>query len=82
MTRWTHVATWPDGDRDTDRVVLRDGLVVGRVHVVLMPYGPDKWSWAVQTHPASSGLADTLDEGLGMIRKLASDVLLTKPKRR
>lgn len=82
MTRWTHIATWPDSSRDTDRLVLRDGLVVGRVHIEKMSYGPDKWGWAVRTYPSSSGLADTLQEGLEMIRKLATDVFPAKPQRR
>lgn len=82
MTRWTHIATWPDSSRDTDRVVLRDGLVVGRVHLTITAHDGHKWCWAVHTHPASSGRAETLAEGLEMIRKRASDVFLTKPKRR
>lgn len=82
MPSWRHHPTWPDSNRDTDRTVTRDRLVVGRVHVVLMPYGPDKWGWSVQSIPASSGLADTLDEALAEIKARATGRLAGRPSYR
>lgn len=82
MPAWSHVPTWPDMDRDTDRLVLRDRIVVGRVHLTITAHDGEKWSWAVQTLPASHGYADTLAKALEQVRAGASDRFSTKPQRR
>lgn len=82
MTRWSHVPTWHDHKPDTDRTVLRDGYVVGRVHQTITAHDGDMWEWAVQTYPASSGKVGTLAEALDKVRAGASDRFATPPRRK
>ena len=68
MACWTHRSTWRDFS-PTDRVVLRDGVVVARIE--RYPHGPQKgrWSWAVQwITPENCGTAGTLAEALHVVR--------------
>lgn len=59
-----------------DWVVLRDGLVVGRVmrdDQQSSRLNRDQWSWSVVTMPARNGWSDTMAEALEKVRELASD---------
>ncbi|MFN4062321.1 MAG: hypothetical protein ACK4IA_16430 [Paracoccus hibiscisoli] len=74
MAAWTRKCTFePDQD---DWVVLRDGLVVGRVmrdEQQSSRLNRDQWSWSVVTMPARNGWSDTMAEALEKVRELASD---------
>ncbi|SCY61155.1 hypothetical protein [Paracoccus tibetensis] len=73
MTSWTRKRTF-DPDLE-DWVVLRDGLMVGRVYyddLRLSTSGAGIWEWSVITMPAHSGLASSLEEALEKVRELAT----------
>lgn len=63
--------------------MLWRGWTVGRVMEVAPGFHrAGDWSWAVQTYPASSGHADTLEEALERVREgvsFCTDGLPTVP---
>lgn len=65
-----------------DWVVLRDGLVVGRVMLDDQQsnrLGLDQWAWSVITMPSKNGYLDTMAEALEEVRIRASDEWGHKP---
>ncbi len=70
---WTRRLTWP-GERDDDWVVLRDGVIVGRVYQVTY-YNPmrEVWAWFKQTIPGRSGEAKTLEAALEAVRQAVGE---------
>lgn len=72
--RWTRKRTY--GEDREDWVVLRDGVVVGRVMLDEQqehPVGEGAWEWTVITMPALSGSAESMEEALEEVRRGASD---------
>lgn len=73
MTRWTRKRAFDDDD---DWIVLRDGLVVGRVfydNLEMANQGSTKWRWSVVTIPIQEGAAPTLEAALERVRELATN---------
>ncbi|SDG34238.1 hypothetical protein [Pelagibacterium luteolum] len=69
MPQFSHRPTWPDPEhKDTDRVVYRDGLDVGRVTYI--PNGKEKglWQWSTVWSGIDSGTAGSMSEALEKIR--------------
>lgn len=72
--RWTRKRTFEEDQEDW--VVLRDGLVVGRVMLdehQSSRAGKTKWLWSLLTMPARNGSAETMEEALEEIRSRATD---------
>lgn len=70
MPRFTHRPTWADDPehRDTDRVVYRDGLDIGRITYI--PDGKEKgrWQWSTVWSGIDSGAAESKEAALENIR--------------
>lgn len=80
MSRWARKPTFePDAD---DWVVLRDGLMVGRVMLDAQQtsrQGCPQWMWTVITMPARSGTVATLEVALEKVRQLSSHLWAHQP---
>ena len=79
-THWTRKITF-EADAN-DWVVLRDGLVVGRVMLddqQSSRLGCDQWAWSVITMPSKNGYSDSMPEALEEVRGRASDKWGHKP---
>ena len=65
----SHRATGlPGGNPETDRVVVCDGLTIGRVHQVEAGQQEGLWQWScLWIGTDTRGTASTLDEGLEAI---------------
>ncbi|MBF5078504.1 hypothetical protein F1642_04910 [Paracoccus sp. NBH48] len=77
---WTRKITF-EADAN-DWVVLRDGLVVGRVMLddqQSSRLGCDQWAWSVITMPSKNGYSDSMPEALEEVRARASDKWGHKP---
>ncbi|KJZ31397.1 hypothetical protein TW83_08965 [Paracoccus sp. S4493] len=77
---WTRKITF--GADANDWVVLRDGLVVGRVMLddqQSSRLGQDQWAWSVITMPSENGYPDSIEAALEEIRARASDKWGHKP---
>lgn len=72
MTRWTRKRAFePEYE---DWVILRDGLVVGRVFFDIAQSGArPKWRWSVITVPTRVGHAESLPLALAEVKAAASD---------
>ena len=68
--KFSHRATGlPGGNPETDRVVVCDGLTVGRVHQVDAGQQEGLWQWScLWVGNDTRGSALTLDEGLEAIK--------------
>ena len=71
MSGYTHRATWPNDPQEKknrDRVVIHNGLMLGRVQQI--DGGPQngRWDWATKWSGHLSGVADTLDEAVQLIK--------------
>ena len=71
---WTRRQTFPDAANDY--IVLRDGLIVGRVMLDEkqgINWSRTVWLWSTVTRPAQQGYADTLEAALEAVREHATD---------
>ena len=68
--KFSHRATGlPGGNPETDRVVVCDGLTIGRVHQVEAGQQEGLWQWScLWIGTDTRGTASTLDEGLEAIK--------------
>ena len=77
---WTRKVTFePELD---DWVVLRDGLVVGRVmrdDQQSSRQSRPQWAWSVVTMPSKNGWSDSMEAALEEVRARASDKWGHKP---
>ena len=80
---WTRIPTVIGGSAAPDDwIVLRAGCTVGRVSFQPRHQpGDPHWLWAVWTHPASHGYAETLEAGLEEIRSRVTDDLTASVRR-
>lgn len=73
MVKWTRRRTVIGGDVLVDDwMVSRDGRSVGRVHLEKTHHDGDLWMWSTYTYPSAGGRANTLEEGLELIRSNAT----------
>ena len=68
--KFSHRATGlPGGNLETDRVVICDGLTVGRVAMIEAGQQEGLWRWScLWVGTDTNGTAETLDEGLKAIK--------------